>query len=136
MNAFSKALLAAALTLAFAALGACQKEIEPPYTTGGCYQVIFLDKDGKTAKFNLVARNRPSMETCAASLEGMRSHFLALGGDAAEIVGAYQGTFLFLNPFGVFTATSLSATRYPFMVRTGDGRLVVPGAVQQETQGQ
>jgi hypothetical protein len=136
MNVLPKAVLAAALTLAFAALSACQKGIEPPYTTGGCYQAIFLDKDGKTAKFNLVSRNRPTMESCAASLEVMRSHFLAMGGDAAEIVGTYQGTFLFVNPFGVFTAPSLSATRYPFLVRTGDGRLVVPGAVQQETQGQ
>jgi hypothetical protein len=136
MKVLSHAGLLAALTFAASILVACDKPIEAPYAKGMCYQVIFLDKDGKTAKFNVVARDRPSLEMCAASLEVMRAHFLSLGGDAAEIVGAYQGNFLFLNPYGVFTATSLTSTRYPALVRTGDNRLVAPGAVQQETQGQ
>ena len=136
MKALQKGALLAAATLGLASLAACEKQIEPPYTAGMCYQVIFLDKDGKTAKFNEVARNRPSLETCAASLEGMRTRFLAMGGGQTEIVGAYQGNFLFLNPYGVFTAQSLTSARYPALVRTGDGRLVVPGAVDQQTQGQ
>ncbi|HUO23874.1 MAG TPA: hypothetical protein VMU59_15270 [Caulobacteraceae bacterium] len=124
------------LTFAALALSACDKPIEAPYTTGTCYQVVFLDKDGKTAKFNVVSQGRPNLESCAASLEGMRIHFLQMGGDQTEIIGAYQGNFLFLNPYGVFTSPSLTSARYPALVRTGDGRLVVPGAVEQQTQGQ
>jgi hypothetical protein len=119
--------LVAALTLS-----ACQKQIEAPTDTGFCYQVIFLDKDGKTAKFNEVARNRPSLESCAAALEGMRQRFLGLGGDQTDVIGAYQGNFLFLNPFGVFTSQTLTGARYPALVRTGDGRLAVPGSVDAQ----
>jgi hypothetical protein len=45
------------------------------------------------------------------------------------VTGAYQGQFLFLDPRGVFTAQTIDGYRYPFMVRTGDGRLAVPGAM-------
>ena len=120
-----------AAALAALSLTACEKQIEAPYTTGLCYQVIFLDKDGKTAKFNEVARGRPNLESCAAALEGMRIHFLSLGGTQTDIVGAYQGNFLFLDRYGVFTSQTLTSARYPALVRTGDGRLVVPGAVEQ-----
>ena len=113
------------------ALAACQKPVEAPYTTGVCYQVIFLDKDGRSVKFNEVARGRPNLESCAAALEGMRVHFLALGGNTPAIVGSYQGNFLFLDQYGVFTSQTLTSARYPALVRTGDGRLVIPGAVQQ-----
>ena len=130
MNAL-RSLALSVLALAVLPLSACDKPIEAPYTKGYCYQVIFLDKDGKTAKFNEVARNRSNLESCAAALEGMRIHFLSLGGNQLDIIGAYQGNFLFLNQFGVFTAPSLTAARYPALVRTGDGRLAIPGAVQQ-----
>ena len=43
--------------------------------------------------------------------------------------------FLFINRYGVFTAQSLTGYQYPFMVRTGDGRLAMPGAMPQ-TPGQ
>jgi hypothetical protein len=134
MKAFLHAALVAALPLAALPLTACDKPIEPPYVTGMCYQVIFLDKNGKTARFNEVAKGRPNLESCAAALEGMRIHFLSLGGNAVSIVGAYQGNFLFLDQYGVFTAPSLTSARYPALVRTGDGRLVVPGAVDQSAQ--
>jgi hypothetical protein len=120
------------LVLAALPLSACEKQIEAPYTTGFCYQVIFLDKDGKTAKFNEVAHNRPSLESCAAALEGMRIRFLGLGSNQTDVIGAYQGNFLFLNQFGVFTSQTLTGARYPALVRTGDGRLAVPGSVQAQ----
>ena len=126
-----KAAAIAALVLAGLPLAACEKQLEAPYTTGMCYQVIFLDKDGKTARFNEVAHDRKNLESCAAALEGMRIHFLQMGGNQIAIVGAYQGNFLFLDQYGVFTAQSLTSARYPALVRTGDGRLVIPGAVQQ-----
>jgi hypothetical protein len=130
-RARSPAFLSAVALMALS-LSACEKQIEAPYTTGYCYQVVFLDKDGKKAKFNEVAHNRPSLESCAAALEGMRLRFLGLGSNQTDIVGAYQGNFLFLNQYGVFTSQTLTGVRYPALVRTGDGRLAVPGSVQSQ----
>jgi hypothetical protein len=61
----------------------------------------------------------------------MRERFLSLGGSQQDVVGAYQGNFLFLGRTGVFTATSLDGARWPALVRTQDGRLAPPGAVSQ-----
>lgn len=121
-----------AIALIVLPLTACEKQIEAPAVRGVCYQVIFLDKDGKTAKFNQVAHDRPSLESCAAALEGMRIRFLGLGSNQTDIVGAYQGNFLFLNQYGVFTSQTITGARYPALVRTGDGRLAVPGSVQTQ----
>jgi hypothetical protein len=61
----------------------------------------------------------------------MRLRFLSLGGNQTDIIGSYQGQFLFLDRYGVFTAPSLTAARYPALIRTGDGRLAIPGSVAQ-----
>ena len=119
--------LGPALVIGAIALGGCQKQIEAPYDKGVCFQAVFLQ--GGKVKFNEVARNRPSLESCAAALEGMRVRFLQLGGNQTDIIGSYQGNFLFLDRYGVFTSPSLTAARYPALVRTGDGRLAVPGSV-------
>lgn len=132
MNRRARSAFLSAVALTALSLSACEKQIEAPYTTGYCYQVVFLDKDGKKAKFNEVAHNRPSLESCAAALEGMRLRFLGLGSNQTDIVGAYQGNFLFLNQYGVFTSQTLTGVRYPALVRTGDGRLAVPGSVQSQ----
>jgi hypothetical protein len=75
------------------------------------------------------------MEHCAAELEKMRISFQSLGVPQGDITGAYQSQFLFINRYGVFTAQSLTGYQYPFMVRTGDGRLAMPGAMPR-TPGQ
>ena len=54
-----------------------------------------------------------------------------LGGSDQNIIGAYQGNFLFLSNTGVFTSTSLTGARWPALVRTSDGRLAIPSAVAQ-----
>ncbi len=120
------------LVLAVLALAACDKPIDAPTEVGVCYHLASFSKDGKSAKFNEVARNRPSLESCAAALEGMRIRFLRLGGNQLDVIGAYQGNFLFLNQYGVFTAQTLTSARYPALVRTGDGRLAIPGSVQTQ----
>ena len=61
----------------------------------------------------------------------MRIKFLRMGGTQQEIYGAYQANFLFLEPQGVLTSTSLEGPRYVALVRTGDGRLAIPGAMPQ-----
>jgi hypothetical protein len=121
-----------ALTLAIAAsalgLSACEKAFEAPLDRGVCYHMGFLPDGGY--KFNVVARNIDTIEKCAAQLEGMRVRFLRLGGQNAEMIGAYQGSFIHLRRGGIFRAQKWNGNQYLLLVRSGDGRLVNPGAVQ------
>src|SRR5581483_12219928 len=73
------------------ALAACRQSLQPPGDAGVCYHLADL-QDGKP-KYNVVARNVPDMEHCAAALEAMRIRFLNLGGGRSAITAAYQGTF-------------------------------------------
>jgi len=120
-------LLAAFLALPFAA---CAKRLEPPTDIGVCYALSF-DKDGK-ANFNPVAENMPNMENCAAQLEGMRLRFNRMGAMMSEVTGTYQGTFIFVRPEGIFTSKTYEGVQYPALVRTGDGRLAIPGVMPVE----
>jgi len=116
------------LTLAAASLAGCQKRTEPPGDVGVCYSVSFK-KGGELAYHRLV--NAPNLETCAANLEALRLKFLRLGGTAQETMGAYQANFIFVQREGIFSSTSLQGPRYIALVRTGDGRLAIPGAMPQ-----
>jgi hypothetical protein len=109
--------------------------VQPPTEPGVCWHAV-QTKDGKI-KFNRLPQDRPgqpfpSIEYCAAALERMRIRFLGLGGNATELTGAYQGRYLFLDSKGVSVAESLSSSPFVLMVRTGDGRLAVPGAMPQD----
>jgi hypothetical protein len=125
----SRTIAVAAALVPLLALGACQKKIEPPGTPGVCYNVTF-EKNGALVYHKLV--NAPNLETCAANLEAMRIKFLRLGGTAQEILGAYQANFIFVQREGIFSGTTLDGPRYPALVRTGDGRLAIPGAMPQQ----
>lgn len=116
------------VALAALTLAACQKRTVPPGTPGVCYHVI-PQTDG-TLKYNRLS-DQPNLEHCAAALEAMRVRFLRLGGSARELVGAFQGNFIFVQRQGIFTAGSLEEHRYLALVRTGDGRLAIPGAMPQ-----
>ena len=48
------------------------------------------------------------------------------------MLGAYQGNFVFLQSEGVFVASDMKRARYLALVRTGDGRLAIPGAIQRQ----
>jgi hypothetical protein len=122
--------LSLVLTLAAAAsLAACAQRTEPPGTPGVCYHVV-PQKDG--SKKNNKLDTTADLEHCAATLDAMRLKFLTMGGNQTEIYGAYQANFLFLTPAGVLTSTSLEGPRYTALVRTGDGRLAIPGAMPQQ----
>ncbi len=108
-------------------LAGCERTLEAPLDRGVCWHLVRGD-DGKP-KFNRLAERQSDLEHCAAQLEIMRLNFRALGAGQTRVTGAYQGQFLFLDPRGVFTAQTIDGYRYPFMVRTGDGRLAVPGAM-------
>lgn len=126
-----KTVLAAAVVLAASGLGlaGCQKEIKPPFETGVCFHVA-TNKDG-SLRYNPVARNVPNMEECAATLEGMRIRFIRMGSPNRSLVGSYQGSFIFLEKEGIYLGQTYDGPRFMSLVRTGDGRLAVPGAIRQ-----
>jgi hypothetical protein len=114
------------LILAATLVSACSQKTTPPGDTGICFHVV-PQADG-SMKFNRLVEAK-NLEVCAANLEAMRIKFLRMGGSQQEIYGAYQANFLFLQREGVLTSTSLEGPRYVALVRTGDGRLAIPGAM-------
>ena len=120
-----------AASVGLLALGACQNTIEAPFDPGICYAVE-LGKEGEEPKFNVVARDQPQIEFCAARLEEMRLRFLGFGGNRREVTGSYQGQFIFIDRAGVSFGKTLEGPRFMALARTGDGRLAIPGAIQQE----
>jgi len=119
----------AALAVSAFGLVACEKAIEAPLDAGVCYHMA--PQDDGTYKFNVVARNQPNIENCAAQLEGMRLRFLRMGGQTKEIMGAYQGSFILLRRDGIYRAQKWQGAEYIMLVRSGDGRLIMPGAVSR-----
>jgi hypothetical protein len=126
----SSCLAALAAAVSVLALCGCSERTRPPGDIQVCYQVQ-LQRDG-SLKYNRLASKQPDLEHCAAALEAMRMKFLSMGGSQREITGAYQGNFIFLQRDGIFTAPSLEEHRYLAMVRTGDGRLAIPGAMPRQ----
>lgn len=120
--------------LAILGLSACSKRTLPPGGEGICWHVA-KQPDGQL-KYNKLQANVPDLEHCAAALESMRVRFLRMGGSAREITGAYKGNFIFVERRGIFTASSLEEHPYLALVRTGDGRLAVPGAMGQQPPAQ
>ena len=120
----------APLILGLALLTACESHQDAPTTKGVCWHLA--DTTGGKFKFNQLAVNQPDLEHCAAELEKMRISFLSLGAGQREVVGAYQGQFLFLKREGVFTSQTYEGFHYPFLLRTGDGRLATPGAMPRQ----
>ena len=124
------------MTVAAAAAGlaACAQKTEAPVDKGVCYHMGEETADG-ASRFNVVARDQPQIEFCAARLEEMRLRFLRLGGSKTEMVGAYQGQFIFIDRGGVKFGKSLDGPRFFALARTGDGRLAIPGAIQRQIDG-
>ena len=123
-----KVSLAIALALVLPlGLAACSSDkIKAPREPGVCFYIA-QQPDG-AIRNNVVARDVTGIEQCAAELERMRIRFLRLGGAKDEILGAYQGNFIFMTQQGIFTAKRLEGMRYLLMVRL-NGKLVMPGAV-------
>lgn len=116
------------------ALVACEKAIEAPFDKGVCYAVE-IGAEGEAPRFNKVADDQPQIEFCAARLEEVRLRFLRMGGNRQEIIGSYQGQFIFINRGGVWFSQTLDGSRFNAMARTGDGRLAMPGAIQRAIDG-
>jgi len=115
------------IALAAAGLGGCSGGVKAPADSGVCYHMSQF-KDGKV-RFNPLAKNVPTLEGCAAQLEVMRLRFSALGSTTDQMIGAYQGQFLFLQPEGIFTGENLDGAHYLLLVRSPGGKLVKPGVL-------
>ena len=124
----------AALVLA-GGLAACEKPAEAPMDAGVCYHVGSDETQPHGIRFNVVARDQPQIEFCAARLEELRIKFLRMGGSNSDLVGAYQGQFIFIDRQGVKMSKSLEGPRFFALTRTGDGRLAIPGAIQRQMDG-
>ena len=110
--------------LALLGLAGCSQGVQAPADAGVCWHMSQF-KGGKV-RFNPLARNVKNLESCAGQLEVMRLRFSALGSTTEQMIGAYQGQFLFLQPEGIFTAENLDGAHYLLLVRSPDGRLVKP----------
>jgi hypothetical protein len=115
----------AVLLAVTAAAGACQPTLEAPRERGACYHLV-KPEEGKP-RFNRLPGQYESMEYCAAALEVVRRR-----GARGEIEGSYGGQFLFHNRRGIMVAQKYDGARYMALVRTGDGRLAMPGAVRRQ----
>jgi hypothetical protein len=124
----------AVIAVTGAALAACESSPEAPYSPGVCYHVV-PPAEGEEMRLNVVATDQPQIEFCAARLEEMRVRFLGMGGNQREIVGAYQGQFIFIDPRGVSFSKTLEGGRFLALARTGDGRLAIPGAIRRAIDG-
>jgi hypothetical protein len=113
-----------AAALSAGSLSACQPEMEAPRVRGACYHMVASNPE--PPRFNRLPGEYQSLEYCAAALEVIRRR-----GGRPEIQGAYGGQFLFHNKRGIMVAQRYNGTRYMALIRTGDGRLAMPGAVRR-----
>lgn len=132
MSPMKAALALIAVPVALAGLSGCEKATKAPFDQGVCYAVV-TEERGKTIppRFNRVADNQPQIEACAARLEEMRLRFLRMGGSNRDIIGSYQGQFIFIDRSGVSFGQTLEGIRFFALARTGDGRLAVPGTIER-----
>ena len=127
-------LIALSVLIASAGLvAACSSGPEAPSEPRVCYHYGNPGAEGEEPRFNEVAEDVESLEHCAAQLEVMRLNFLRMGGSNRDIVGAYGGQFIFIDRAGVWAAKDYEGGRFFTMTRSGDGRLIVPGAIDWNT---
>lgn len=116
-----------ALAVAAVGLAACEPQVEAPLTRRACFHMVPDEAEEFGQRFNRLPGSYESLEYCAGALEQVR-----LQGGRGEIAGAYQGQFLFHNRRGIYVAQKFDGARYLALVRTGDGRLAMPGAVRRQ----
>ena len=115
-------LLPLAVLAALLASGCQDNAVKAPTTRAACWHMV-PQAEGPP-KFNRLPGHYASLEYCAGGLELIRRR-----GGRATVTGAYQGQFIFVERRGLFAGKTLTGARYLALVRTGDGRLAIPGAV-------
>ena len=92
-----------ALTLL--AMWACDSSPEAPTDVGVCWRMS-TGADAKPA-FTIVSNSARNLETCGAHLEAV-----ALRENKTDLVGAYQGQYIFITPEMVQSSGRLDGARY------------------------
>lgn len=126
----SRAALALCLAATAVLAAGCESSPRAPFDPGVCHSMT-LPEGGGDPVYQVVARDQPQIEVCAARLEEVRLRFLGLGGSRREVMGAYQGQFIFIDRRGVSLSRTLDGARFFALARTGDGRLAIPGAIER-----
>jgi hypothetical protein len=128
----TKAIVVMGLTAALVAttLSGCAEKVKAPRDLGTCYFIGHTSKD--EYKFNVVSKNEPDLEHCAARLYNVRMDLLRTGTAGTFTAGSYQGNFLFLDNHEIRYAQRYEGPAYPLLVKAPDGRLVAPGSVMRE----
>ena len=86
-----------------AGLAGCSSQPTAPPGAGLCWRM--LEVPGQQPRFEILDRDVPNLESCAAQLEGARM----MEGQATT--GAYNGHFIFATDEGVTSAMSLDGPR-------------------------
>ncbi|WP_157138988.1 hypothetical protein [Asticcacaulis biprosthecium] len=131
MNWKAMAVMALAGTAAFG-LTACEKRLKSPGERGVCYSVGH-PASGEV-KFNVIARDVPTLEHCAVQLYNVRMQRLATGTTSDWTEGSYGGSFLWANNREVRYSQHYEGPRLPFLVRAPGNRLVQPGSIVIEDE--
>jgi hypothetical protein len=121
-----KSFLIAALALALAACRQAPPSPPAPATEGVCWRAA-----PAPPKFIVVTQDSPDLISCAMDLE------LAYLGDGRSLVGAYQGSYIFVGPKAIQSAAGLDLFRYPIFNKAQraalDSQLRVVLAARQGT---
>jgi hypothetical protein len=94
----------APLFLAALLLAGCQGSADPgaPAAAGVCWRAA-----PAPPKFIVVEQDVPDLVSCAMDLD------MAYLGEGHAIVGAYQGSYIFVGPAGIESAAGFNLFRYP-----------------------
>ena len=84
-------------------LAGCSSQSTAPTGAGLCWRMF--EVPGQQPRFEILDRDVPNLESCAAQLEGARM----MEGQATT--GAYNGHFIFATDEGVTSAMSLDGPR-------------------------
>lgn len=84
-------------------LAACAPQVVAPAGEGLCWR-MFEVADQKP-RFEIVGRDVPNLESCAAVLEGARMM------EGSPTSGAYNGHFIFVGDDQITSSTTLGGTR-------------------------
>ncbi|HEY2480799.1 MAG TPA: hypothetical protein VGI30_01215 [Caulobacteraceae bacterium] len=87
----------------------CQGSSDPgaPAAEGVCWRA-----SPAPPHFVVAAQDVPDLEDCAMDLD------LAYLGDGHDLIGAYQGSYIFVGPTGIESAAGLNLFHYPMFTPT------------------
>ena len=84
-------------------LAACSSQAAAPFGAGICWRM--LEVADEKPRFEIVGRDVPNLESCAARLEGARMM------EGRSISGAYNGHFIFATEEQITSARGMDGAR-------------------------